>query len=95
MGNIEKWRRKTMTLSEAKKLRFRQTVYFKGEHDSDGSPSQCRVNGKVQTWKTRPAEVKVPVKRGLYEYGYITHNNLHRFTLKRPASISRRAAARR
>ena len=84
-----------MTLTEAKKLRRGQIVYLKGEHDSDGSPSKCKVNGKVQTWKTRPAEVKVPVKRGLYEYGYITHNKLHLFTLKRPASISRRAAARR
>lgn len=74
-----------MTLQEAKRLRYRQTVYIKGEYDSDGRASKCRVNGKVQTWKTRPNEVRVPVKRGLYEYGYITHHNLGDFTLKEPA----------
>ena len=79
-----------MTLNEAKHLRYRQTVYIKGEYDSDGSPSKCRVNGKPQTWKTRPNEVKVPVKRGLYDFGYITHRNLDRFTLKAPASRKRK-----
>jgi len=41
---------------------------------------RVRVNGKVKTWKTRPNDFKIPVKRGLYEYGYISnieteHNN--------------------
>lgn len=79
-----------MTLNEAKRLRHGQTVWIKGHWDSDGSPSKCRVTGKVQTWKTRPNEVRVPIKRGMYEYGSITHGNLDRFTLKQPASRKRR-----
>lgn len=31
-----------------------------------------RRNGKTKLWKTRPNEFRIPVKRGLYEYGYIT-----------------------
>ena len=79
-----------MTLNEAKRLRHGQTVWIKGAYDSDGSPSKCRVTGKVQTWKTRPDEVRVPVKRGMREYGYITHRNLDRFTLTQPASRKRK-----
>ena len=32
---------------------------------------QFRVSGKVQTWKTRPNDVKVPVKYGMYDNAYI------------------------
>ena len=39
-----------------------------------------RMNGKCQTWKTRPAEFRQPVKFGLYSYGAITHENAHQFT---------------
>lgn len=33
---------------------------------------EVRRNGRTQTWKTRPAEFRVPVKYGLYGYGEIT-----------------------
>lgn len=77
-------------LEEAKHLRHGQTVYLVGHWDSNGQPSKCRVTGKVQTWKTRPNEVRVPVKRGLYDHGAITHRNLDRFTLKEPATKKRK-----
>ena len=38
-----------------------------------------RRNGKTQTWKTRPDDFRVPIKRGLYDYGYLTHNNASSF----------------
>lgn len=79
-----------MTLNEAKRLRYHQTVWIKGHYDADGSPSKARVTGKVQTWKTRPNEVRVPIKRGMYDYGEITHRNLDRFTLKEPARRKRK-----
>ena len=41
-----------------------------------------RANGKCQTWKTRPEDFKLPVKHGLYTYGYITQDNAHLFTVK-------------
>ena len=35
----------------------------------------CKVNGKPKTWKTRPDDVNVPVKYGLYEYTTIEYRN--------------------
>lgn len=74
-----------MRLSEAKSLRYGQIVYIVGAYDSNGHASRARVNGRVQTWKTRPNEVKVPLKRGLYDTGYLTERNLDKFTLTEPA----------
>jgi hypothetical protein len=42
-------------------------------------PINWRVNGKCKTWKTRPEEFKLPIKHGLYSYGYLTHENAHLF----------------
>ena len=36
---------------------------------------KVRVAGRCQTWKTRPAEFRLPVKHGLYESGSITEWN--------------------
>ena len=44
--------------------------------------SKWRANGKCQTWKTRPNEFKLPIKHGLHEYGYITHENAHLFKVE-------------
>jgi hypothetical protein len=45
-----------------------------------GEERRCRRNGKTKTWKTRPGEFRIPVKCGLYEYFYITHENAAEFT---------------
>lgn len=45
--------------------------------DKFKTPLRVRRTGKTQTWKTRPNEFKVPVKYGLYESTYITHENCH------------------
>lgn len=34
-------------------------------------PYVLKINGKPKTWKTRPDNVQIPYKYGLYEYGYI------------------------
>ena len=47
--------------------------------NADGTPTRCRRNGKTKVWKTRPSEFKIPVKHGLYDYGYIDENNCHEF----------------
>jgi hypothetical protein len=41
----------------------------------------CRVNGSVQTWKTRPTEFRVPIKYGMREYGEINHTNAEHWHL--------------
>ena len=42
---------------------------------SDKQPLRARATGKCQTWKTRPAEFKLPVKHGMYNSFYITDEN--------------------
>lgn len=46
-----------------------------------GEERACRRNGKTQTWKTRPGHFKIPVKYGMYEFFYITHENAATFTV--------------
>ncbi len=56
-------------------LKSGQTLYHVSKKNADGkSAMRCRVTGKVQTWRTRPGEFKIPVKRGLRDTGYITHD---------------------
>jgi len=69
-----------MTLSEAKALKRGDMIYHKYLQNADGTAMRYRVNGKIRTWKTRPNEVQVPLKRGLYEYGHLTEENLGLFT---------------
>lgn len=75
-----------ITVAQAKKLRHGQTIWLKDAWDSNGTAAHCRVSGKVQLWKTRPNDFKVPVKRGLYDNGYITPDNAVRFSLIQPSS---------
>jgi hypothetical protein len=38
-----------------------------------------RVNGKCKTWKTMPDRFSLPIKHGLYNYGYMTERNAQEF----------------
>jgi|SoiMethySBSTD1v2_1073268.scaffolds.fasta_scaffold1108904_3 hypothetical protein len=46
-------------------------------HASSGKVYRVRRSGKTQLWKTRPGEFKIPVKFGLYQSLYLTHENAH------------------
>jgi hypothetical protein len=50
-------------------------------------PSIFRRNGQTQTWKTRPDNWRIPVKRGLYEYGAITHDDADLFVVRAECPI--------
>jgi hypothetical protein len=54
---------------------YRQEFWHKTLKNSDGTPVRCRVNGKCQTWKTRPEDFKLPVKHGLKQCFYICPEN--------------------
>jgi hypothetical protein len=71
-----------LTLEQAKKLEVGTVLYDLQYRNSDGSPQRWKVNGKPKTWKTRPEQVKVPVKRGMYQYGYVTESTVSCFSLK-------------
>ena len=44
-------------------------------NNADGTPVRWRRNGATKTWKTRPNDFRIPVKYGLYEFGYIDEVN--------------------
>jgi hypothetical protein len=71
-----------VTLEEAKTLKSGTILYSTEDKNSDGTPARWKVNGKVKTWKRSPERVKVPLKRGLYEYGYLDEDILQFFTLR-------------
>jgi len=56
-------------------------IYDKVYKNADGSPQRWRINGKIQTWKTRPNEFCVPIKHGLRDYLYLTERNCMCFSL--------------
>jgi hypothetical protein len=78
-----------MTLSEAKKLHYGQTIYHKTHKNKDGTAQRWRVSGKIQTWKKDPKRIRIPVKHGLYSHDAITANELHLLTTKEPKRVKK------
>jgi hypothetical protein len=70
-----------LTLTQAKALTYRDTVYSLRSYNKQGDPHKVRINGAVKTWKRDPSRVQVPYKHGLYTFGYITDSDLHEWTL--------------
>lgn len=53
------------------------------------SVTKFRRNGRTITWKTRPEDFKVPIKNGLYKYGYLTRDNAAMFHLAKDCPLGR------
>jgi len=70
-----------ITFERAKKLRIGDIIHWQRGTNADGSCQRWRVNGAVKLWKTRPNDIRVPIKRGLREFGYLTENTLCDFHL--------------
>jgi len=45
--------------------------------NADGTRIRARRNGKTKVWKTRPDDFEIPVKHGMYAYGYIHNYNCY------------------
>lgn len=56
------------------------SVFSRELRRANGDPQEWRISGKVTTWKTRPTHFRVLVKYGLYNHGYLTHENTHQFS---------------
>ena len=78
-ANIEDLGVKGMTLEMAKNLKQGQEIYHTSRKNADGTPMRCKVTS-IKTWVTRPEEVLVKFKRGLYEYGTIDQTELDNIT---------------
>jgi len=81
---------KALTVAQVKKMTGNETLYLIGYYNADGSPMTYRQSGKIQFWKTRPDDFRIPVKRGLYENGEVTHRNMEMVSLERPESIPKK-----
>lgn len=75
----EKPRGTRLTVARAKRLRLGDIICEYDAFNADGTPRRWRVSGQPKTWKTRPDEVRVPVKYGLRGTGYVDERNVGRF----------------
>ncbi len=72
-----------MDLKTAKGLKQGQEIWHKTLKNADGTARKAKVTS-VKTWKTRPDEVLVNTKRGLYEYGAVDEKEIHLITNVKP-----------
>lgn len=70
-----------MTFEQAKQLFLGQVIHHKILKNADKTPLRARVNGQIKLWKTRPNEIKIPMKHGLRDCFYLTQDNLHEWDL--------------
>lgn len=61
-----------ITREQAVRLKHGQMLHHVTNKNADGTPQRWRVTGKVQTWKTRPDDFKVPIRNGLKNNDYLT-----------------------
>ena len=50
-------------------------------YKSSPRPITVRQNGKVKVWEREPKRFQIPVKFGLYEYGYIDNSNSNEWNI--------------
>ena len=64
----------SITLEQAKKLDYGDQLDHDTLTNADGkTPMRFRVAGAVKTWKRDKTRIRVPLKRGLYETGYLVN----------------------
>ena len=62
-----------MTIQQAKNLKIGDYVY---QDWNEKKVIKWKINGQVKTWKRDSNRIRVPLKYGLYTYGYLTEKNL-------------------
>lgn len=75
----KKYEARSLTMDIIKGLEHGDILHSVDEFNVDGTHKRFKVNGKVKFWKRDPTKFKIPVKRGMYEYGYITPENVEFF----------------
>jgi hypothetical protein len=66
-----------ITIEQAKALEYRETIHSNNQRNADGTCQRWRVNGRLKTWKRTPNQFQLPVKHGLYAYGYVTQETAY------------------
>ena len=67
---------------EVLKLGYNDVLHY-CEKNSQGGCERWKINGKVKRWKRQPNRFEVPIKHGLYSYGYLRNSNVDFFHLER------------
>lgn len=62
-----------ITLEQAKALTDGNMLHHVTFKNADNTPARFKVNGGVKRWKREPDRIRVPLKHGLYGYGYLTN----------------------
>lgn len=83
-----------MNLREAKSLYAGRIVYAKGRYNADGTAMRAKVTS-VKTWKTRPNEVEIHGRHGIYDFFTITTGELASYTLTEPAARKPKKSAKK
>lgn len=65
-----------LIIDRAKTLHRGDIVYEKDRYNADNTPRRWKVNGKVKRWKGDSNRISIPVKHGLYNYGYIDNHTI-------------------
>ncbi len=66
-----------MLLATAKTLRVGTILHHRDNRNADGTPQRWKLIGKPKTWKTRPDEVVLSLKHGLYRFDKANQSDLH------------------
>jgi len=64
-----------ITIEQAKKLTIGTWLYSTRNKNYRGDPQRWKVTS-VKTWKTRPNDVRIGLKHGLYDYDHIDQDEL-------------------
>ena len=69
-----------VTIEQAKALQYRDILIL---DQGSAHITRWRVNGAVKSWKRTPEKFRVPLKHGLYNFGYLDETNAYQFTLEK------------
>ena len=73
----------SITVDAAQNLKYGDMLSHTTLKNANGTALRLKVNGMPKIWKRHPDRIRVPLKRGLYEYGELTNGGWEggRFTL--------------
>ena len=62
-----------INLTQAKQLKYGDMIHHTTLKNADKTPMRFTVKGEVDIWKRDVDRIRVPLKHGLYEYGYLVN----------------------
>lgn len=77
----------TKAMAEAAKHGDQFYTVWSAKGESVAAIVRVRVTGKCRTWKTHPTWFRLPVKHGLRESFYITHENAAQWSISPSAAV--------